>query len=493
VINSQFGQLLKRTPRAGAMTSSMSTSSLATGRGETYKTGLTEEAVDRLAVEDGQAGSLDPMNVGKNSYPYVVEQLVECHEGAASVISYDLRDEVQSIDEELNYGSQRIDVTEAFALEAINEHTSALRQWLVQGQRMRASGVPNPARKALLILAALVLALFVGDWDMLAVGFQVMGLSDQPWIPHVPFTDELHFAALSSVVALVFLGHVVGSHIRRIQHSLELRRQAGLDADEFPKPATFDYVWALGAAVLAIGGMFALSAIRAAYLAAMHTPVNFWAFTGVQLLILAAAVGIGFAHANPEATMWRSVETTLAAADARRTEAIDRHAAAVGDFNSLIDRRLAAEAKAGHHVDADGANARSAITAYKRRYILAQLEPAQEQLFTDDLEPHVYDDGELLKRLTGVKDFPEFSKFVSETVKKALADSGKEISTLRARIDQIEIDKLELPDVPELAVGATVPTEQPATTEAAAAPSLHPVAPENDDSSARFDDSQESA
>jgi hypothetical protein len=424
---------------------------MTTYRAGNYNTGISEQAVEQKATEDGEAGSLDPLHVGKNSHPHAVDHLVEGHEAAVGVIGYDLRETVQSRDELLNRELEEVNRTEAEALEAIDEHTSALRQLLVQSQKMRAARLPAPGPRSFLRLLLLLLLLFVGDWGLLALGFQIMGLSDRPWIPGVAFTDDLHFAALSAVVALIFLGHIVGGHVRRIEHAFEVRRQAGeRNRDNFPKPAIFDYVWTVVTFATAVGGMIALSSIRAEYLTAIGVDANSSAFVGVQFLILTAAIGISFAHANPESAMWRSVEQGLNAATVKRDQAVGNHTTAVGDLNYMVDRRLADIAQAGHHVHADAANVRGQVAAFKRRYILAQLEPAQEQLFREHLNTTGYQDGELLERLTGVMPISEFSKAATEKVMDALASALEEISTLRAQIDQIEINKLDLPEVEEL-------------------------------------------
>jgi hypothetical protein len=467
-LNRAFGSMEGsiRTPKKTALTLSTKIptgSPMTTHRGGTYNTGISEKAVEQKAIEDGQAGILDTSMVGKNSHPHAVDQLVEGQDAATGVVAYDLRDTVQGAAEQLNRQQEEVNKTEAETVEAIDEHTSATRQMLVQRQKMRAAGLPVPGRKHFLYPVLQLLLLFLGDWGLLALGFQIMGLSDRPWIPLLAFTDDLHLAALSAVVALVFLGHIVGGHVRRIEHALEVRRQSGDDRDDLPKPAVFDYIWAGAAFATAVAGMICLSDIRAEYLNAMGVDANFWAFVGVQFLILAAAIGISFAHANPEAEKWKAIDKALEASTVKRNRTVGSHIAAVGNFNAIIDRRLADIAQAGHHVSTDAANARGQIAAYKRRYILSQMEPAQEQLFADHLKTKDYLDQELLRRLTGITPFPVFSKAITQKVMDALAAALKEVSTLRAQIDQIEINKLDLPDESELFASKRAAVEEEAT------------------------------
>jgi hypothetical protein len=196
--------------------------------------------------------------------------------------------------------------------------------------------------------------------------------------------------------------------------------------------------------------MIWLSSIRAEYLTAIGVDANFWSFVGVQFLILAAAIATTFVYANPEAKEWKAVHKSLGSATVKRDETVDNHTTAAGNFNAIIDRRLADITQAGHHVNADAANVRGQIAAYKRRYVLAQLEPAQGELFREHLTITANEESELLKRLTGVKPFPEFSKVLTQTVMLAQAAALEEISTLRAQIDQIEINKLNPPGVEEV-------------------------------------------
>lgn len=459
-------------------------SSMSTQRSNAYNTGITEGDVESKAHEDGQAGSLDPANVGENSHPHAADHLVEGHEAAVSTIGHDMRDDVQIIDAQLNVTTERINESEAAALLAIDTHTSASRHALVQNQRMRAAGVSPPGRFRTIKYIGLLLLLFFGELALVAVAFQVMGLPDKPWIPGLVFTDDLHLAGLSVVLGLVVLAHTVGHHARSIAYALEVRRRAGSSRDEHPKPAAFDYLWTGLTLLAAIGGTIALSAIRASYLQTIGSEPHQIAFTVVQLLLLAAAVGLGFAHANPELDQWNDIEKKLTEAVVERDNAVSKNAEIVGEHNSLLDLRLATVAKAGHHVGANAANVRGQTSAYKRRYILDQHEPVREKLFADHLTPSTYKDGELLARLVGITTLPEFSKGSTKKVLDGLTAEREELAALQARIDQIAIRKLELPEVDEAeAIGKTVPDgslqhEAPTPAERPAnvvEPALHPV------------------
>src|SRR6202022_3598082 len=65
---------------------------------------------------------------------------------------------------------------------------------------------------------------------LVSASFQVFGLSDQPAIPGVGLTDDLHITAYASVTALLVLAHLVGHNLKLIEHDLERRRQHANDA-----------------------------------------------------------------------------------------------------------------------------------------------------------------------------------------------------------------------------------------------------------------------
>lgn len=469
---------------------------LATYRSGSYNTGIPEQVVEQKAADDGKGAILDPNTVGTpNSHPHAADHLTEGHDAATGVIGHDLRRAVQAVDEYLARLQEYVKGTEAEALKAISEHLSAMKIWLVQHHRMIAAGLPFPSRKDTVLQGLRLVLLFMGDWSLIALGFQILGLSDRPMIPFIGVTDDLHLAALSSVAAIVFLGDFTGYHLRRIEHALEVRRQAGREnRDKFPKPAAFDFIWTFACFAGALAGVFSLSAIRAEYLRQMGVDASYWPFLGIQFIILAAAIGLGFAYANPEAKRWRSVDAAKNAAESKRSATVTEHVEVAANHNAHVDLRASLKAQAGHHVDTDAANVRGQHAAYKRGYIKAQLEPVQESLFAEHKVPTVYDGTELLDRLTGITPFPDFAKVGTNKVMAADSKALREIATLRARIDQIEIYKLDLPELEELTedvseeeTGLEGDTADPAKASEPVTTPLRPV-PDND---AEADDSVE--
>ncbi|WP_024818148.1 hypothetical protein [Arthrobacter sp. 31Y] len=443
-----------------------------TFRNGAYNTGISEQDIENKAIEDGHTGILDPATVGVNSHPHAIDGLVEGHAAASGVISYDTRDELQAVDATLEKELLNFDSTKAAALDANSNYESAERERILQWRRMKVTGLPIPSKKAGVILAAAMIGLFVGDWGLITLGYQVLGLSDHPWIPGIAFTDDLHLAAFSSVFAIVVLGEVVGERLRRIEYALENRRRAvEAERDKLPKPAAFDVFWLTVCLLGALAGLAALSYIRSEYLKALGVGDGGPAFFGIQLAILLAAIALGFAHANPEAKRWMSIDKKAGAAEVKRTTAADAHAASGSRINAAIDERQAILAKAGHHIGTNAANVVVQTSDYKRRYSLSQLEPVQERLFGEHKAPKQDTDEGLLAKIVGIRPIASFEKVTTTSVMGALEKTRSRLGTLRARIDQVEINKLNLPQLDE----DSGLTEDPAVVTTAETPEATPL------------------
>lgn len=468
----------KPAPQRAAAPPSVKSPSLATSRSGAYNTGIPEADVERKAVEDGQAGVLDPTVVGVNSYPHAVDGLADGHDAATGVIAHDARGDIDAVDSHLEEQTLRFVSDLAAALDANSAYEVVERRRILQLASMKAKGLPIPSRRRFFLLVAALVGLFVGDWGLITLGYQVLGLSDRPWIPGLAFTDDLHLAAFSSVFALVVLGDGVGDRLRRIEHALNARRIASeTDRDRLPKPAPFDFIWLAVCLLGALAGLAALSHIRAEYLTALGSDAGALAFFSIQLVILLAAIALGFHHANPEAKNWATADKNATAAAARRDTAIEALNTTGSRINAAIDHRDAILARSGHHINTDAANARVQAAAYKRRYLLSQLEPAQEQLFAEHKAPREYAAKDLLSRITGITPLTEFEKVSTQPVMDAMEHTRIRLDVLRARIDQIEINKLNLPDLEDdLILGTSSDEIDPENSaQAAAETPLHPV------------------
>lgn len=478
-----FG-LIKLTQRASAATPPTRKSpNITTSRGGAYITGRPEQAIEDMAAEDGQSDLLNPGTVGVNSHPEAIDGLVHAHEAAAGVIGHDGRDELQEIDAELEKDLLAFEATKAETLDANGRYESAERERILQWRDMRESGLPIPSKKATFILVLAMVGLFGGDWSLITLGYQVLGLSDRPWLPGVAVTDDLHLAAFSSVFALVVLGDGAGERLRRIEHALDRRRRAGeTERDRMPGPARFDFLWLAVCLLGALGGLTALSYIRSEYLKAVSADTGGLAFFGIQLAILLAAIALGFAHAHPEAKRWRSSARKAREAEAALTNSTADCTKAASKVNAGVDLHNTTLAKIGHHVGVHAADTSVGGTVYKRRYSLSQPEPAQERLFGEHLTPPRYTETELLAKITGIAEIPTFKKVTTGDVMCAREKTRTRLEELRARIDQLEITRLNLPpleDGPSLSASAEDGRDPHAgaVTASAEAPAATPLRP----------------
>lgn len=451
---------------------------MATSRSGAYNTGISELDVEKRATEDGKSGILDPAIVGVNSHLHSVDGLVDAHASACGVIAHDTRGDIQTIDEDLEAQTLVFASDEAAAREANSKYEAAERQRIVQRAFMKKLNLPVPSKKAFLLLAVALIGLFVGDWGLITLGYQVLGLSDDPWIPGVAFTDDLHLAAFSSVFALVILGHGVGDRLRRIEHALNIRSQADEpERDRLPMPAPFDFVWLTICLLGALAGLTALSHIRSEYLKALGSSTGGLAFFAIQFVILLAAIALGLHHANPEARHWATVEKEATAAAADLLAAVETVNATGSRLNAGIDRREAILALAGHHINTDAANVGVQASAYKRRYLLSQLEPAQEKLFGEHKATREFSDAQLLDWITGITPLPTFKKVTTANVMADLEKTRFRLDALRAHVDQIDIRKLNLTALADEAAVSISPerdSESEYEQNASEAP-LHPV------------------
>lgn len=437
-------------PKAVFTNPTRTSRSITTSRTGAYNTGISEQNGEDKANEDGAAGVLDPAVVGVNSHPHAVDALVHGHGAATGVISYDARGDLQAVDSDLEKELLTFKSAEAVALEANGDYEAAKRELILQERRMKATGLPIPSKRAFFLLVAAMIGLFVGDWGLITLGYQVLGLSDHPWIPGMAFTDDLHLAAFSSVFALVVLGEAAGGRLRGIEYALDNRRRADqTERAKLPKPAGFDIFWLIVCLIGALGALVALSSIRSDYLKALGADTGGLAFFCIQLAILLAAIALGFAHANPEAKRWKSSQKKAGAAEAARTAATALVTELGGRINAGIDQRDTVLAQAGHHVRTDAANVGVQTSAFKRRYLLSQLEPVQEGLFGEHMSPKEHSNAELLTVITGITQTPDFEKVSTDAVIQAIGKTRARLHALRARIDQVEINKLNLPELDE--------------------------------------------
>jgi len=426
-----------------------------------YPSGYSDTEVERAAAEDGNAAVHDPALWGENAQPRFLDVLNEGHATGRELIGHTFRSDTQQVVGRIETGVPQALSREQKALEAIDGQRSAERDELVLRYTIIRAGLPLPNPRAVWQLTASLLLLFVGDWAIVTVAFQVLGLSDRPWVPGVGFTDELHLAALTSVMLLVFLAHAAGDKLRRMAQAYERRRTAAsAEARQaLPRPSLFDaliFVVAVTTATLALWG---LSAVRVAYLATQGIPSQAAPFLALQVGVLVAAVYLSYRHAHPHAEEWSQQRRATHRARIRTEECIGTLDEQVGQVNTDVDQLDTLLAQAGHHVRADAANARRQGPLYVRRALLAQPEPTTSTLFPRQLPaPAELEDTELARMLIGVGSLPQFTKLDTAKVTARREEVRRELRQLEDQLRQASVQPL-LPaeDTPsEDRAGATV-------------------------------------
>ncbi|SOD73509.1 hypothetical protein SAMN05892883_2802 [Jatrophihabitans sp. GAS493] len=434
------------------------TTSFSTFRSGTYNTGRSNEDIEAAGREDGTTGILNREIVGDNAEPHFPSQLTAEHGAARHVIGHAMRATVQAIAATLSMLLPAIKVEREQAFSAIDSHKSALKKQIVTKAEFAASGVTISPVQRRWVVALMLIALFAGDWTLIAVGFQLFGLSDHPWIPGVGFFDDLHIAAISSVVALVLLGGRAGVRLGRIEYDLHRRGKTAKDErDALPRHPWHDWAFLVLWFGTALAALLALAAIRSEYLTQNGIDANGAAFIALQLAIFGAAIAVGHAHApHPEVEMWRArlaeVDTTVTETGDEQQATLDAYSASIGRYNAEVRHLKSEVAQSGHHVGTDGQSVLSQQYAYLRRYILSQ---PGDQIATESILASEFDEiaedtkSELLEFLTGVTPLPEFKLLTTQSLEQALANARAEVSRLRSRVDLKSIKALDLPEFEE--------------------------------------------
>lgn len=418
---------------------------LRTAVGNHYPSGYSDADVERFASEDGNASVHDPAMWGANTSPRIVDVLNAGHDSTVSLIAHRLREDSQEIVQRIEAAVPQARTAEQATLTALDTERAASIALLMLRYTITGAGLALPSKQAWWRLAVPLFLLFVGDWAIVTVAFQVFGLSDRPWLPGVGFTDDLHLAALTSVLLLVFLAHGAGDKLRRVAHTCERRR---LVRDQevrntLPRPSLIDLAIIVVCLLVALWVLVGLGTIRANYLLTQGIPAETTPFLALQIGVLTAALYLSFRHAHSYAEEWTETERRLL--ETRRSRAEAQHAfdTLVGSINADIDLLDAFLAQAGHHAQVDESNVRRQASLYVRRDILSQPEPTEEQLFPDALPaPTSAEPDGLTARLLGVTAMPTFSKLDPEPVVTRQQDIRDELRELEDRLRQRQLDGL---------------------------------------------------
>lgn len=395
----------------------------------TYGGGYTDEQLEKWAVEEGHASYHDRSVWGENTEPRTIYAVNAAVEVQRDLVAHAYAEDSADLERQLEDAMPRAKLTGQQVLEDIGKEEEAR----VEAERLagetRRQGLVRPhrgdARRYLLKLAALAL----GDMAFISVSFQVFGLSDGLAFGFVPYSSDLHIAALSSVLALLYLAHHSGEGIATLAHRRRLHR----DGDRVTAPlAVEDYgapvVWIAGALMVIVG----VAAVREVYLVSLGVEAHSWAFVLIQGGVLLAALALSTSHAHPLTREWERVSRHVSKATRRALQSSEQHADLVARVNRLIDTREALFAMAVRHMRLAGHDAQRQSQVYARRVQLSQPEPVHERLFPEELpRPAEPSDEELAKDLTATGDGPEFDRLGLEEIEARREQLRRAVEELR--------------------------------------------------------------
>lgn len=372
---------------------------LSTGR--EYGGGYSDEEVATFSEEDGRSSFHDAGIWGENTELRVVHALHHAVDAQTGLVEAAYTSEATALEEELHAVLPAVRYAEEEALEDIEEEGYAREEAArVEGAAKR-HGLALPRPGETLRYVGKLAGLVLGDLAFIAVAFQIFGLSDGLALGLIPFSSELHVAALSSVLSLLVLSHYASADLVTLRYE---RRVAGAPDRPAALAQLTEYLrpvaWLIGGVLVLLG----VAAVRELYLAERGVEAHTWVFVSIQAGIFLAALALGTAHAHPLAREWGRASKRVAAAAAAAEASATHHASLVAKANAVESELRALPALAVKHIRIAEADTRRQIQLYLRGVQLNQPEPVTEALFPKRLpERKTPSASQLLRALTGDK------------------------------------------------------------------------------------------
>jgi hypothetical protein len=437
--------LLKARTRSAGVATIPTESSLNVTDKRGYIGGYDDATVEAIAEQDGAASVNNPTIWGENTQPNNLHVLNGAHATTIELIAHEFRGNLQTVIGRVEQGIAELRHKVIAAKYASDKWKLAMIREIVQRHTILSSGASLPdAREAWKPILALTV-LFLGDWALVAVAFQILGLSDTPAIPGIQFTDDLHLASLATIVLLVLLAHGAGVKLRKVEHAFELRRREPdvQTRAKLPKPSWLDVMLMTIFILVAAFAVVGVGEIRLEYLAAHGVAAPGGPFLAVQLGVLAAAIFVAYHFSNPFEKEWKEKRRATQDATRKLDQVWSEADSLVASLNVDIERIASMTSQAGHHVRVDAAQLSRQHGLFRGRVILAQPEPTIERLFAEEgLTPDVLDDDALLKKLTGITKLAEYEKISTEDIAKHHDVSVAKVQSLAEQFEQLEIKRL---------------------------------------------------
>lgn len=415
----------------------LSRASMSISGGRLYPGGYSDEDVEGLAVEDGQAAVHKPSVFGENTHAHALDVLNAAHDTNAGLVAHDYRGSVQATVGKIDSDVPAAVTAEKSAFAALEMWRRAQIDLIRLRHELDSRGLAVPSARALWWLVGGIVLLFLGETPLISNAYQVFGLSDAPLIPYVSLTDELHLAAYGSVGALLILAHISGDKLRLIAYDAQQRRLAVTEEAKaaLPPPSRFDAVVIAVCAAFVTAILIGLAVIRADYLHEEGTDARTLPFLLIQVGIFAAALGLSYRLSHPFAKRWATVTRNAKQANEEVATTEGDFNAIVGNVNGNIDLLDTLLAQAGHHVGVSDADTRRQTSLYVRRTILSQPEPTQERLFPADLpQPTDRPIEDLKPFLIGITAVPRFEKLSTDSLAKRHEEVRVELRELDDRL-----------------------------------------------------------
>lgn len=419
--------------------------------GRDFIGGFTDAEVDENARKTGEASMLDPNYMGPNaSDVWSLQEFVAALGVEANLIGHNMRSALASLYAGLEEAVTAVGEKKAAAKEAIDDHFDKAEKREDLSQKIKAEGLGFPHWVAHSLLYALaLLGLVLGDLTFISVAYQLFGFSDAR-VFGIPYTDELHLAASTSVGGLVVLAHFAGKEIRGLTHTLARRRAAREEEREsLPLISGPSVAMAVAYIIGAAAILAAISVIRADYLKALRTPVESLPFVAIQGGVFLAALGLAIGHAHPYGRQWVDIGRHATRTRKLMIMACAANAEAVAKVNATIDRGNAIIAGAGHHFGAARHNVIRQCFRWAWGVLKSVPEPvADERLLPKQLPlPAERSDAEVASFLVGITGLPKVERMTTDEV------------TAHREAGRLRIEKMRRR--PRTAPAVTVPAVEP--------------------------------
>lgn len=360
------------TPTRSAPASTPS-SALTTATGHDYTCAWSDDDVARAGYAEGAQG------IGSPDYgaadPHMVAVLTRTARTAVSVITHHARAAIGANHDVYSRAASAHPGAVVDAKAKADQAYLARLNLLSLETLMRRLHLAPSTWKNALIHFLILLALFAGDLGVVAPAYQVLGLADTPWIASFALLDDLHAAALATVVAMVVLGELAGRHLKDTHTVLNSKDTDRGEDSRLAKPSKTTNWVAIAAAAAILVLVVGVAQIRVDYLSRTGASVATFAFVAIQIGVLLAAAAAAYHKHNPLEHDYRARKNAAQTADTEDAAALAHVEDLTATANNAVTAQDTLSAQALQHAQATLRNAAMQTPMYLRAHRLALTEP----------------------------------------------------------------------------------------------------------------------